>query len=69
MLELYLKDSNVFQRLIPAYHFIDSIVEAELNTSMFKQLIADQSNHFDLVLVERFSFRCGCDSWKVQSTY
>ncbi|XP_063913096.1 UDP-glycosyltransferase UGT5-like [Zophobas morio] len=50
--EVYSKDSNVFQRLIPAYRFIDYIVEAELNSSRFKQLIADQSNHFDLVLVE-----------------
>ena len=50
--DVYSKDSNVFQRLFSGYRFMDSIVEAELNTSMFKQLIADQSNHFDLVLVE-----------------
>ncbi|KAJ3641643.1 hypothetical protein Zmor_028137 [Zophobas morio] len=52
--EVYSKDSNVFQRLIPAYRLIDFIVEAELNSSRFKELIADQSNHFDLVLVESF---------------
>ncbi|XP_063913105.1 UDP-glycosyltransferase UGT5-like [Zophobas morio] len=48
------KDSNVFLSLHDSTRYIDRLVEAELNSTGFKQLIDDQSKHFDLILIECF---------------
>ena len=52
--KLLSKDGNIFQNYDATIRFIDVVVEAELNSTGFKELIADQSRHFDLILVEFF---------------
>ncbi|KAJ3641656.1 hypothetical protein Zmor_028146 [Zophobas morio] len=50
--ELLSKDSNVFQRFAATGRFSDSLVEAQMNSTEFKELMTNRHNHFDLVLVE-----------------
>ena len=54
MQDLMSKDSNVFQGIDTTSRFMDGVVEAELNSTGFKDLIDNQSNYFNLILIENF---------------
>ena len=50
--EVLSKDTIVFQNLYEACRFLYVIVEAELNSTGFRELINDKYNEIDLVLME-----------------